>query len=115
MIDSHSISNSTPLLNLIEAYVCSLVKGMMVNPDTDKAIPPVFGVKTLSEMTGYSINTIYSKTSKNEIPHYKRDGRLFFKKDEVEKWLTMNKILTKEEYSEELNQKLLNRYEKKAP
>jgi excisionase family DNA binding protein len=35
--------------------------------------------------------TIYGFTSKNEIPFIKRGKKLYFKKEELENWLTQNK------------------------
>lgn len=46
-----------------------------------------------AKFTGLSTHTIYRLTSEKKIPHYKpNNGRCFFKKDELEAWLTQNKI-----------------------
>lgn len=39
--------------------------------------------------------TLYRKTSKNEIPHYKRAGRVFFDRQELEDWLLGKRVQTK--------------------
>lgn len=47
--------------------------------------------------TGYSKTELYSKTSKREIPHYKRGNFLYFVKSELNDWLTAHPIPTKSE------------------
>ena len=44
--------------------------------------------------TGYSIKGIYTLTSNKQIPHYKRNGKLYFKKTELDEWMTENRVLT---------------------
>ncbi len=66
--------------------------------DIKKAI--LIGVKdtlTIEEcamLTGYSVQTLYTFTSKREIPHFKRGNYLYFSKREVEKWLQSNPVPT---------------------
>ena len=62
-------------------------------------------VLTLDEaviVTGLSKGYIYRLTSARSIPHYKHNGRgLYFKKDEIEKWLTKQRIKTQSEIDSE--------------
>lgn len=44
--------------------------------------------------TGYALKWIYSLTSNKQIPHYKRNGKLYFKKTELDAWMTENRIMT---------------------
>lgn len=45
-------------------------------------------------LTGYSVQTLYTFTSKREIPHFKRGNYLYFSKKEVEEWLKSNPVPT---------------------
>lgn len=54
-------------------------------------------VLTLEEvylLTGLAKSTVYKMTANRVIPHYHADGgkHLYFKKDEVEDWLTRNRV-----------------------
>ena len=51
------------------------------------------GIKGASQITGYSINSLYKMTSNNEIPFIKRPGgrKLFFSKKAIEAWLLSEK------------------------
>lgn len=52
-------------------------------------------VLTLDEvcfLTGLAKSTVYKLTANKAIPHYTNGKHLYFKKDEVEQWLTRNRI-----------------------
>lgn len=59
-------------------------------------------VLTLEEvclLTGLAKSTVYKMTANRVIPHYHADGgkHLYFKKDEVEDWLTRNRVSSHKE------------------
>jgi len=74
-----------------------------------KEIPLIFGVDICGEVTGLAKPTIYRNTSKNFIPHFKRDGKLLFKREEVYAWMTENRVKTKNEFCQELDSALTKR------
>lgn len=52
-------------------------------------------VVTLDEvcfLTGLAKSTVYKLTANKAIPHYTNGKHLYFKKSEVEQWLTRNRI-----------------------
>jgi excisionase family DNA binding protein len=40
-----------------------------------------------AEYLGFRVKRIYNLTSRGEIPHRKQDGRLLFKRDELDAWM----------------------------
>lgn len=56
----------------------------------------VLNVDEVVDFTGLSKSRIYVLCQKNMIPHYKQ-GKTYFKRDEVEKWLTAHYMPTKQE------------------
>ena len=81
-----------------------------VQPKSEKKeIPLIFGIDICVEVTGLARPTIYRNTSKNLMPHYRRDGKLFFKREEVYEWITENRVKTKSEYCQELDSALTKR------
>lgn len=56
----------------------------------------ILTIEELSNYMGISKSRIYSLCSSREIPHYKQ-GKLYFLRKEIDEWLTVNKIMTKEE------------------
>ncbi len=57
----------------------------------------IIGVEEAAMLTGYTVKGIYTLTSEKRIPHYKKNGKLYFRKDELEAWMTGNKVLTQQE------------------
>ncbi len=51
-------------------------------------------VDEVAAFTGLAKGTIYIKTMRGLIPHYKRDKRVFFDRNEIEAWLLENKRIT---------------------
>ena len=56
----------------------------------------ILTVEDVSALTGLSRARIYTLCSNKEIPHYKQ-GKLYFKRNELEAWQTANKIPTQAE------------------
>ncbi len=58
------------------------------------------GVKTVLDLqdaatfTGLSIGHLYRLTSGRQIPHFKKNRKLYFKKTDLEEWMTGDRVLT---------------------
>lgn len=50
-------------------------------------------------ISGLSKSTLYKKTANRELPYYRAEGgkQIFFRKDEVENWLTRNRVSSQDE------------------
>lgn len=59
----------------------------------------VLSMREAALLTGYSEGTLYRLTSNKEIPHYKKRGKLYFRKSELEEWLTDCRIASEQELS----------------
>ncbi|MBD5352317.1 MAG: helix-turn-helix domain-containing protein [Bacteroides sp.] len=47
--------------------------------------------------TGYSLKGLYKLTSTKQIPHYKRNNKLYFKRSELDRWMTERRVMTMQE------------------
>lgn len=56
----------------------------------------VLTMDEVSLLTGLSKGRLYTLTSRREIPHYK-NGKVYFVRSEIEKWLTRYRVATNEE------------------
>ena len=54
----------------------------------------VLSLEETSELTGFSIGHLYRLTSQKQIPHFKKNRKLYFLKSDIEEWLTENRVLT---------------------
>lgn len=61
------------------------------------AAKPILDIQEAVLFTGFSLGHLYRLTSNKEIPHYKKDRKLYFKKSELEEWMLENRILTNNE------------------
>lgn len=70
----------------------------------------IFNIDEVAEYTGLKKLYIYRLTSKNEIPHYKPNGKnITFKKEEIDAWLLRNRQATNEEIETEAINYSVNR------
>lgn len=68
---------------------------------TVKIEKEVINLTELSAYTGLSKSTIWKKTSKRTIPHYKVGKMLYFNIKEINSWLQSNRVETEEALKEE--------------
>lgn len=80
-------------LNNIE----SLLKTVMKNDNGTVTITEVLNLNQAAEYVSLSKSAIYKKTSERNIPHFKKGKKLYFKRSELDDWLTGMKISTKAE------------------
>lgn len=57
----------------------------------------VLRIEEASMLTGFSVGHLYNLTSQRAIPHYKQGQAIFFKKAELEEWMTETRIATEHE------------------
>ena len=55
------------------------------------------GPQEAADFLGDALATLYGRTSKNEIPFYKRGKKLYFKKSELIEWIEAGKCRTIDE------------------
>ena len=58
-------------------------------------------VTGVAELLGFKKGTVYNLTHKQEIPHFKRGGRVYFDKKEVDDWIRANRRKTVQQLKEE--------------
>ena len=61
-------------------------------PQAKVGFPEILTPHQACDLTGFSIHTLYRKTSRKEIPHFKRGGKLFFRRDALVIWITQGKV-----------------------
>ncbi len=61
------------------------------------------GVEFASQITGKTVPTIYTLTSKNLIPHSKRGNQLYFSKKDLLDWIQSGRRKTVSEITAQIN------------
>ena len=59
--------------------------------------PQILDVKQAAEFLHLEITTIYEKTSRKLIPHFKKGNKLYFNSGELEAWIQQGKVKTANE------------------
>ena len=72
------------------------IKNQEVQENTDEFI---MRVPQLCKYLKMKISTLYQLTHKNEIPFNKKGKTLYFRKDEIDKWVSEGKQITKYEHN----------------
>ena len=69
----------------------------------------ILGVIEVATYLKISKATVYKLTMDQQLPHYKRGKRLYFRKEEIDNWLNKGKVKTHQEIHEEADSYLLRR------
>ena len=67
----------------------------------------IMSLNRLVEYLELSKSGVYKLTSTRGIPHFKRGKKLYFKKEEIDKWASENRIKTNEEIEMEASTYIL--------
>jgi len=87
------------LVRCVEAMDSRLqrIEAMLAQTRPTESGRKVMNVDEVAAFTGYAKKYIYHLTGTHRIPHYKRDGKVVFMKDEIAKWLRETKVKTENE------------------
>lgn len=94
---------------IINAIGSAFKKSFPLPKEDEPPKDPIFGIKEASRFLGIAIPTIYTKTSKGIIPHFKKGKRLYFRESELRNWIEDGRISTLEDEKENLNTYLNNK------
>lgn len=61
----------------------------------------IIDIKEAADLTRLTVQGIYRKTHNREIPFYKRNNKLYFRRSELEQWLTSCRVSTTAEIDSE--------------
>lgn len=95
----------TPIINEVVDRAIARHMSKPVTPLQD--MPELIGVKMTAELLHLSVPTIYGLVHTRSIPYYKRRQRLYFKRDEIEKWIACGRRMTVDEIQQAARESLL--------
>ena len=87
------ITTQEDLTHLIESSIRKIFKEELKNANSSQQVfkNEIVFLDEAIVITGLAKPTLYAKTSKNEIPHYKRGRKLYFKRSELLAWIEEGK------------------------
>lgn len=92
-------------LNTIE----SLLRNVRKDDKTTITMSEVLNLNQAAEYVSLSKSAIYKKTSERNIPHFKQGKKLYFKRSELDEWLTEVRIFTHAEIEKQANDYIMKR------
>lgn len=84
---------------LLRETVRDVVRSELSLTHTEESKP--FTIEEAAKFLRLKITTLYEKTSKKLIPHFKRGNKLYFYKEELMNWIRGARIKTDEEIETE--------------
>ncbi len=81
---------------------------LLQTDDPEKKDNDLILTEEAAELLNLSINTVYAKVSKREIPFMKRGKRLYFSKSELTNFIKSGKVMTLGEIEENTSKLLSN-------
>lgn len=69
----------------------------------------IMNISQLAEYLKCSKSSLYKDTATRKIPHFKRGKRVYFKKTEIDEWVTQLRIKTADEIDLEATNYILRR------
>ena len=86
-------------IDKIEAKIDDL---KLIGPVKDE----IFNVTETAKFLGIAKQTVYQLVSRNAIPVMKRAGKLYFSRQEIEKWLKANRRISGDEAFEMIDSRI---------
>lgn len=77
------------------------IEEMLSEQRSASVVKAMMNAEEVSRYTGYTYRYIHKLTGDHLIPHYKRGGKLFFKKEEIDAWLQERRVSTDDEITTE--------------
>ncbi len=81
--------------DLLREVICEELEKLFAGkPMSLKSEPEFLTIEEAAKLVGLAKTTLYEKTHLKVIPHYKRGRRLYFKRAELEIWISGGKVKT---------------------
>lgn len=87
--------------NMFQDYIKQQVNTVVIEKEIESKQSKFINVKAAAEYLGVSMQTIYSKVHKNEIPYYKDCGKLYFDTAELDDMIRSKRVKTNAEINAE--------------
>ena len=75
-------------------------------------LPDILNIGEAASFLKLKITTLYEKTSRKLIPHFKKGNKLYFNRKDLEEWIKTGKVTTKPEIEGQATTYLLTEKQK---
>lgn len=101
-IENLIILTSDQIKDLFKAALREMAEEKLFQQqESTEIVHEIMDVKQAAEFLKMKVPTIYTMTCYNQIPFYKRGKRIYFKREELVKWIEEGRKKTRKEIEEE--------------
>ena len=95
--------------DFLKAAIKEVLKEEVGELKSTEAEAQPIGIKEAASLLKLKITTLYEKTCKKIIPHFKQGNKLYFYKEDLLQWVKKGKVKTKEEIEGQALSFLMNK------
>jgi len=103
----------TPIIEQAVENVLIRNRSLFQPPIQEQPDPGMWNIKQASEYIRLTVPTIYGHVQRCTIPNYKKGKRLYFKKEDLDKWIGEGRRLTIKEIEDSVQDYLLPKRSRK--
>ena len=92
----------TPIIENAVENVLTRNKYLFQQPVPTQSLSEMWDIKQASEYIHLTVPTIYGHVQRSTIPNYKKGKRLYFKKEDLDKWIGEGRRLTIKEIDDSI-------------
>lgn len=86
--------NAEEFKNFLKQSIAEILNSCGISKSS---VPDILDMRQAAEFLRLKVTTLYEKTSKKLIPHFKKGNKLYFKRGELQNWIEEGKTKTKSE------------------
>jgi excisionase family DNA binding protein len=78
-------------------FLRNTLKEILSEQNNQTVLPEVLNVQQAAAFLKLQVTTLYEKTSRKLIPHFKKGNKLYFHLSALQDWINKGKVKTREE------------------
>ena len=82
------LAGFAPLLEALARRIVELERELQPPPAPGEERSPWMSLARAADYLDWPRQRLYKLSAQGAIPHYKQEGRLFFRRDELDRWLS---------------------------
>ncbi len=103
--------NEEEFKTFLKSAITEIIGGTI--PFSKPSLPDIFDVRQAADFLRLKLTTLYEKTSRKIIPHFKKGNKLYFNRSELQAWVQEGKVKTVDELQSQAVSYTMNQESKK--
>lgn len=108
-MDEFILLTRIQISEIVEASVTKVLLQQNSQTEANNSLPELLSITQAAAYLNLAKQTLYGFTCNREIPFIKKGKKLYFRKSELEKWVSEGRKKTKDEIGAAITKSLANR------